>query len=434
MKKTLNYLLLCCLATVSFQTMAQLSPSCTNNVVRNPNLSQGQAANSGDQNIDNATGFSRIWSTGSFAEFYVSNYAPANFPTPSPATGNYASCWIANYSAGGTVYREGFQVRLDESIPKNTGSYTVSFDMACLGGWGTSQVVVYGLYNPRNAHATNTPTGAYTPTNINLFGSHRTVLLGTTTISSCSSTKSRRSYTFNSDNFNFPNQGITHIFITSSDNSSISGARYMAFDNFCLPKAPAPCPVISGESLICTGFDFDFDGYLDYEYTFTVTPNQGSTSIALSCGRLNRRVINFNGGSGPATYTVTFYPSSNNCVFSAYHSLSSTNSNQCFGHQSNAVGLPCPGGGGGFGGFGRLHVSPNPAQTQVQLSWKEKEMPNQVSVELFNSSGVRVKSIQHVNSFDGNLKINVEDLPKGLYYIKMEGEEYAPEPVKFIKQ
>lgn len=432
MKAILNHLFFCYLLVTTFPSFSQSGSNCSNNAIINPSLSQGQAASSGDQNIADAVGFSPIWSTGSLADFYVSNYAPSNYPPPSPATGNYVSCWIANYGAGGVLYREGFQIELSNTILKGSGSYELSFEMACLQGWGTSEVAVYGVTNSLGSAAPHSPTGAYSPSNLNLFGSSRTFPLGKVRVSavSCTANKTRKSFTFNSNDINFPSQGITHIFITHSDNSTINGAHYMAFDNFCLPTPPTPCPSISNESLTCTGLDLNADGYLDYEYTFSVTPNEGSTSMSLTCGSLNTTTLHFSGGTGTGTYTLTFYPNDNTCSFSAHHYLSNNSPSQCIGYQSDPNITPCSGGWW----YSHLAIHPNPAHTQLQLSWREQAMPNQVSVKIFNSNGICVQSIQQINSFDGHLIINIENLPKGMYYLQMQGEEYYPESMKFIKQ
>jgi hypothetical protein len=82
----------------------------------------------------------------------------------------------------------------------------------------------------------------------------------------------------------------------------------------------------------------------------------------------------------------------------------------------------------------RLNVSPNPATTQVAVSWDSPEIPGNVSITIFNSSSIPVKVLNDVNSFDGNAQINIADLPTGMYYISVEGEGYVSNPVKFIKK
>lgn len=413
-------------------TQAQiiLNPSsCVGNDFPNPNLSFGTPT-TGDQDIDRAAAFSRIWATGSFAEFYPGNYAPSVFSPPSPVTGNYVSCWISTKVRPNASFREGFQVRLNAPIAANSGAYTLSFDMACLGGWGTTVLAVYALHNPSGSTAPNPPTGAFTPNNLTLFGSSNTKLIGTITISSCSNNKTRQTITFSSAG-SFPSGGATHLFITRADNTLNQGERYMSFDNFCLPIRK--CPVVSNESLICTGFDHNFDGILDYEYTFSVTPNAGNTRLSSTCGSFNRSLVPFTQGGNNNTYRVTFFPNNNNCSLIIEHRLSSTTTSNCLRHSSNALTVPCPRRGGG-GGFGRLQVTPNPANSQIQVQWETTELPEQINLDVFNSSGIRVQSLERVNSYDGQIRMNVADLPKGVYYIKIQGEHYTPAPIKFIKQ
>jgi len=191
MKNFLLLLLMSCCFT--FDLEAQ--DLCPNNVFINGTLSSGTPTNS-HQDIDNATGFSRIWATGSIADFYTATAGP--FTPPTPATGNYVSCWIANHLNGGTTYCEGFQASLMYTLPPNTGTYTLTFDMACLAGWGSSEVAVYGVCNTVGVSPV-TPTGAYTPTNTAFFGVNNTVLLSTIPISStsCSNTKSSQTVILN---------------------------------------------------------------------------------------------------------------------------------------------------------------------------------------------------------------------------------------------
>jgi len=106
------------------------------------------------------------------------------------------------------------------TLPPNTGTYTLTFDMACLGGWGNSEVAAYALHNPPGADASFPPTGAFTPDNMNLFPAGSTFLLNTIPVNAtnCTSTKTNQSVTINTND-----------------------ARFMGFDNFCLAVS-SDCP------------------------------------------------------------------------------------------------------------------------------------------------------------------------------------------------
>ena len=216
---------------------------CPASWIVNGDLEDGTPTTS-HQDINLATGFDGIWNGPglSYADYYPATYAPVGLSTPTPAAGDYASCWIANFAGGGTTYREGFQGSLASTILPNTGTYQLTFDMACLSGWGTAEVAVYGINNAA-AYGAN-PTSAYVPSNTALFGAANSVLLSTipVTNSTCNSTKTLQTVIIDSDAADFPVGGMSRFFITHSDNSGINGAHFMAFDDFCLQsKQTPPC-------------------------------------------------------------------------------------------------------------------------------------------------------------------------------------------------
>ncbi len=481
-----------------------------------------------DQDIHLATGFDRIWNGSglSYADYYPFNYAPAGFPTPSPASGDYAASWISNHPDGGsTTYREGFRTELVSPIPANTGNYELNFDMACLHGFGIAEVAVYGINNPTGNYSLN-PTGPFTPSNIDLFGASNTVLLGTISVtnSTCTSTKTNQSIIFNSAGAGFPTQ-MTHFFVTHSDNMGVSGSHFMAFDDFCLRSTqvepPTPCPSITGSSASCAN-------QAGYNYTINTSNVSGSVVLSSSCGTFSPSVITL---TGATSYTVTFTPNGscgNNITVS--YLLGDADGADCGQGTLNTI-LPdcnppcscdedfyqsvellfdyyeeCPndyliprdlsddcdrvewtfdGNVVGYTSgndpfifphlnqpvevcmtvirttpsgetcehrvcrfiepelycepdqdftFGRLQVSPNPATTQVMVSWEGRDLPDNLSIRVFNSSGVAVKLVNNINSFDSNTRLDIADLPIGLYYIQVQGEGYNPAPLKFIKK
>lgn len=499
-----------------------VSSSCPASYASNGDLESGTPTPS-HQDIDNATDFRRIWASGSNADYYTATAGP--FTPPTPATGNYAGCWIANYLGGGTTYREGFQSRLVAPILQNTGSYTLNFDMACLYGWGTSEVAVYGVNNPSNGNSPNSPTGAYTPSNINLFNPGDAVLLGTISVISpnCSNVKNNESITFNSNGVGFPSQ-MTHFFITHSDNSGINGAHYMGFDNFCLQSAqdtvvvPAPCPRLSHAEASCIG-DINGDGIPDYNILFHVD-NPGVLNFLTTCGTISPASLPV-GAAGFYSFTFTSNGTCSPFQFE-YHSFDANQEpclreevfiqlppceEECLCDEAffdavnlgfNAI-IDCPNdiftpiallacdrvtwtidgnpvatttGNNSFtnphitGQYelcmtvvrtqadgtvcehrfcrrmesslvcrsARMGVTPNPANSRITLTWSTENVPDELSISVFNSSGIEVQRINSVNGHEGQIQINLQKLENGLYFIKAEGAQYAPMPIKFVKK
>lgn len=473
------------------------------------------------QDIDNAANFSRIWTPGSWADYYTATVSPIGSP-PTPATGNYASCWIANYNGGGTTYREGFQAELVATIAPNTGSYDLSFDMACLHAWGVSEVAVYGVTGS-SGPAPNSPTGAFTPNNLGLFGAANTVLLGTIPLpaGSCSNVKVNQTITFNSAAVGFPAGGIGRFFVTHSDNNTINGAHYMTFDNFCLQTAqPAPCPELGDISVIC---DPDVPG----NYILNINASgSGTITLNTSCGTLSPSSINVSGAATYSTllttngtcspYSISFTledPTGINCGQGSFNVTLPPCDEDCLCDESffDAVNqgfnsfLNCPqdrhvpiallecdrvdwfidgnhvGTTMGNDPFTVNHTvgayqicivvtrtepsgktcehrfcrnlegdecdrrrsnfsepmfgaSPNPAQDHVTLTWSTDAIPENITITVVNASGAEVFRQIDVNGPVGNYMIDISDLANGLYFVRIQGLNYEPAPIKFVKE
>ncbi|WGH77011.1 T9SS type A sorting domain-containing protein [Tenacibaculum tangerinum] len=208
----------------------------TTNLIKNGDFEHGSQPTNTSNNIDLASYWNPIWSYGNQADLYDENHSAVGNP-PSPMDGNYASCWIDN-RVGDATYREGMQVKLGYNgspitILPNTGDYNMSFELASLYGFGNAEIGIYGVYNPQNSLAP-TPTSSHAPTNLDLFGANNTVLLETIPVpTNANSNKQLISISFPTNSANFPNNGITHIFITRSS-TVLQGGYYVAFDNFCI--------------------------------------------------------------------------------------------------------------------------------------------------------------------------------------------------------
>jgi hypothetical protein len=151
---------------------------------------------------------------------------------PIPATGNYATFWVSNSPENKTTYREGVLNELGSTIHANTGTYAFEFEVACLGGYGEPEMAIYAVNNPSNSYSQQ-PTSSHSPINTHLFGTSKTVLLGTITLDKkCDNNKTVYDLTFNSTVLNSISD-MTHIMILASDEKE-SAKRFIGIDNFCL--------------------------------------------------------------------------------------------------------------------------------------------------------------------------------------------------------
>jgi hypothetical protein len=397
---------------------------CGGTHIVNGDLRVGFVPNGQDNTIDRAFGFSPIWSSGSSAEYYTETQTPIIFPStvlPTPASGNYVSCWIANNNMtnGSVGDREGFTAKVF-GIYKNTGTYTLTFDMACLDGFGTAQLGVYGVYNPSSAYSVQ-PTGVNVPTNMNLFGASNTVLLRNILIYSCGSTKQQKTITINTDASSFPINGITHLMFTHSGNSQ-SGAHYVAFDDFCLVSSN-PCPGIEVLGAECIA-DVNGDAIPDYSVTINI-PTAGSVHFTTSCGSITPSSI-----TGPSTQMVTLVSDGTCLPFKFEYYILDNNGIQC--HKEN-VYQRLPLCNRGLRTVGQANLFPNPATNYLQVRWSTENIPDQLSIQVFNANGIEVQSISAINGHEGQLELDTKALSAGLYFIKIEGENYQVTPMKFNK-
>jgi len=82
-----------------------------------------------------------------------------------------------------------------------------------------------------------------------------------------------------------------------------------------------------------------------------------------------------------------------------------------------------------------INIFPNPANTYINISarnWDELELP--VDIELINSIGQAVYTLENVNPGPNNLKIELPVLPEGQYYLRITGKQlYIEKKVLIIK-
>lgn len=74
-----------------------------------------------------------------------------------------------------------------------------------------------------------------------------------------------------------------------------------------------------------------------------------------------------------------------------------------------------------------IKVFPNPAKSEIQINSKETVK----LVEIFNELG---QSLRVIESNSLNIKINISDLSRGVYFIKVVFSENQSQTVKFIKE
>ena len=62
-----------------------------------------------------------------------------------------------------------------------------------------------------------------------------------------------------------------------------------------------------------------------------------------------------------------------------------------------------------------IEIYPNPASSELNLSWNEANSPNQIRI--LNTVGSEIKTLSNLNS---KIQLDVSDLPKGMYFASFE--------------
>src|SRR5690606_38267844 len=159
---------------------------CPGNYFQNGNFETvtGDPEISIDQDIDLATGWSRIWPNNSLADLYCSNSVLiSSHPVlinPTNPDGVYSGMWIQNSNQTAPTYREGMYNNLSIPVPANSGIYSFNFDAADLtrsaSGDIDVEVGIFGVYNPGNI-LSNNPSQMFVPTDYSLWPSSSGVVV-----------------------------------------------------------------------------------------------------------------------------------------------------------------------------------------------------------------------------------------------------------------
>ena len=219
--------------------------NCPNNRFTNGDFSIAQPGfeTDPDQDINYADGWKAIWSSTtdpSLADLFSATETPAF--AISPPDGNYAAMWVSNrITIDGRVFREGMFNKLTTPIVAGTGTHSFKFTTANLetAGAGKTYIGIYGVNRLDSEALPNAPTTLTTPSNINLFGPTKTVLLAKVELAGNTpkQTWQTNTVTFPTSTFGSLPQ-ISHVMVTRLDEAE--GAtektqnRYLAFDDFCM--------------------------------------------------------------------------------------------------------------------------------------------------------------------------------------------------------
>lgn len=85
------------------------------------------------------------------------------------------------------------------------------------------------------------------------------------------------------------------------------------------------------------------------------------------------------------------------------------------------------------GAFSSLNLYPNPSSQNINVNYEASGYQN-ISMNIFNSMGQKIKSLDNVSSFGvGNtLTVSVNDLPSGIYYLQMNGDGILSKQERFV--
>ena len=123
------------------------------------------------------------------------------------------------------------------------------------------------------------------------------------TTSNCNSTKSSQTITIDTDAPNFLSNGLPHVFLPHSDNQALSGAHYMAFNNFCLHAIleEIECPNISEITSTCLP-DRNGDGLPEIQLGIIVS---SSVAGSVNIGAVYSDLITQSDRITPSSFSIT---------------------------------------------------------------------------------------------------------------------------------
>ncbi|MEL7251988.1 MAG: gliding motility-associated C-terminal domain-containing protein [Bacteroidota bacterium] len=220
-------------ANAVFSSIA-VDPNCSANLIQNGDFEQSTPT-AADNDILEANFWGPIWqptngfSTGDFFSTSIS-IPTLEIPTPLEQN-NYGGMWCA--LASNQIFREGIMNELSSTILPNTGSYELTFKVACLSGyWGTPSLSAWGV-NAAGLATGASPTSFSMPRNDGFYGIDNSFEIAAYTFDAdCDEAFVDVRFTLNTASPGFPAAGINHIFFTRRDN--LSGGVYIALDDVCL--------------------------------------------------------------------------------------------------------------------------------------------------------------------------------------------------------
>ncbi len=234
------------------QTQRTSAFTCANNRFTNGDFSNapagtafGQVEYEHHQDINVAVGWKAPWSSaGSLADLFSPTEqigVAGQIAPPIAPDGNYAAIWIGNINESDAGFREGMYNQLVTPILANSGNHQFTFKTADMAtaGTGVSYIGVYGIKRGPNDPPIAAPSGHNTPSNKNLYGAGKVVLLATVQLPASipARTWQQQTVTFPTSNFGSLTD-ITHVFVTKADAAdgavTATQRRYIAFDDFCM--------------------------------------------------------------------------------------------------------------------------------------------------------------------------------------------------------
>jgi len=88
---------------------------------------------------------------------------------------------------------------------------------------------------------------------------------------------------------------------------------------------------------------------------------------------------------------------------------------------------------GSTGNTIKLSLYPNPARESLILSFKS-EKNSKAEIRILDSRGATVRRSSHnVNPGNSSIMLNIDDLPKGIYYLQFNSLDFSKSE-KFLKQ
>jgi len=177
---------------------------------------------------------------------------------------------------------------------------------------------------------------------------------------------------------------------------------------------------------------------VSFDYTNLGTDTVFMDTVRYSVNRAFRSSENWSGSLAPGDTNTFIFTTTFNCGLGPYViTVESLLANDTFPANNKVAiwfyGVSCTGIDNATQEIGQIITYPNPASGQLNLKIGDYTTKKPAALSIFNSLGKEVAQFEIAKSAK-TISINIEDYPKGIYYIQLQTKDKIIAAGKFLKE